>query len=302
MIVRPTWAMPKLSEIEWPTVTLFFLVYAIWGWAIFWLAGGAPGLTIPVVAVAIAFHGSLQHEAIHGHPTRWTSVNAGLAWPPLTLVIPYLRFQDTHLAHHRDSLLTDPYDDPETQFMAPENWATLPGPLRWVLAVHNTLAGRLILGPAIGTFCFMRSDWKTRRTDARIGRAWAWHGHALIAVLGLIWLSPMSFWAYGAAAYIGLALLRIRTFLEHQAHEHARARSVIIEDRGPLALLFLNNNLHAVHHAHPRVAWYRLPALYRNHADRFLAMNGGYRFTSYAEIFGRFLFRRKDPVVHPLRR
>ena len=80
-----------------------------------------------------------------------------------------------------------------------------------------------------------------------------------------------------------------------------RGRSVIIEDRGPLAFLFLNNNLHAVHHAHPRVAWYRLPALYRARRERFLAMNEGYRFASYAHVFRGYLFRQKDPVPHPLR-
>ena len=57
---------------------------------------------------------------------------------------------------------------------------------------------------------------------------------------------------------------------------------MIIEDRGPLALLFLNNNLHAVHHAHPRLPWYRLPGEYARRRDEFLRRNGGYRYGSYA--------------------
>ncbi|MEL7174203.1 MAG: fatty acid desaturase, partial [Pseudomonadota bacterium] len=100
--------------------------------------------------------------------------------------------------------------------------------------------------------------------------------------------------------YGGLSLLRIRTFLEHRAHERAAGRSVIIEDGGPLALLFLNNNLHALHHAAPRVAWYRLPALYRVRREEILRRNRGYRFGSYAEIFAAYFFRAKDPVAHPL--
>jgi fatty acid desaturase len=75
---------------------------------------------------------------------------------------------------------------------------------------------------------------------------------------------------------------------------------VVIEDRGPLAFLFLNNNLHVVHHMHPRVAWYRLPALYRARADHYLARNDGYRYASYAEVFRRHFLRAKDPVPHPL--
>ena len=55
----------------------------------------------------------------------------------------------------------------------------------------------------------------------------------------------------------------IRTYLEHQAAEETEARTVIVERGGPFALLFLNNNLHAVHHERPSVPWYRIPAIYR---------------------------------------
>ena len=110
----------------------------------------------------------------------------------------------------------------------------------------------------------------------------------------------MSLWHYLGACYIALALLRIRTFLEHQAHEKVRGRTVIVEDRGPLALLFLNNNLHVVHHMHPGVPWYQLPRLYRDGKTRFLSINQGYFYRSYAEVFAQYLWRAKDPVPHPL--
>ena len=97
-----------------------------------------------------------------------------------------------------------------------------------------------------------------------------------------------------------MSLLKIRTFLEHQAHERAAARSVIIEDRGPLAFLFLNNNYHAVHHAHPQVVWHKLPQLFRDRRAQFLQRNGGYRYASYADVFAKHLFRTKEPVAHPL--
>jgi fatty acid desaturase len=75
---------------------------------------------------------------------------------------------------------------------------------------------------------------------------------------------------------------------------------VIIEDRGVLALLFLNNNLHAVHHMHPNVPWYRLPTLYRGGKERFQAVNEGYVYRSYGAIFRRYFLKAKDPVPHPL--
>ena len=118
----------------------------------------------------------------------------------------------------------------------------------------------------------------------------------------ILWLSAaaMPWWAYLLAAWIGHALLKIRTFLEHRAHEAARARTVVIEDRGPLALLFLNNNLHVVHHMHPAVPWYRLPALYAANRDHYIRRNDGYIYRNYLEIFRAHLFRAKDPVPHPL--
>ena len=41
---------------------------------------------------------------------KW--LNEALVFPALSLAIPYQRFRDSHLAHHNDEILTDPYDDP----------------------------------------------------------------------------------------------------------------------------------------------------------------------------------------------
>ncbi len=124
-------------------------------------------------------------------------------------------------------------------------------------------------------------------------------GVALVALW--LWASGgMGFWPYLASVWIGFGLLKIRTFLEHRAHEKVRGRTVIIEDRGPLSLLFLNNNFHAVHHAKPGVPWYRLPEIYAAQKDEWQRRNDNYVFRSYREVFGRYLIRAKDPVAHPL--
>ncbi|KAA9005713.1 fatty acid desaturase [Histidinibacterium aquaticum] len=291
--------MSDRRPVEWPTLGLLAATYLAWGLGLFWLATVSLWLAVPVVAVAAALHSSLSHEAIHGHPFPNERVNAALVWLPLALFVPYLRFRDTHLAHHRDSILTDPYDDPESNYLDPSRWDRMPLWARLLLRVNNTLAGRMLIGPIVGQIAFMAQDW-SRRRDARVRAGWLWHlpGIAVLAVI--VALSPMPLWAYLVAAYIALGLLKIRTFLEHQAHEKARARTVIIEDRGPLALLFLNNNLHVVHHMHPRVPWYRLPQVYARNPGRYLAVNEGYRYRSYAEVFARYLWRAKDPVPHPL--
>ncbi|NNL35576.1 MAG: fatty acid desaturase [Silicimonas sp.] len=285
---------------EWPTLGLFFVTYALWVAATLWLSDASLPLAIAATGVLIALHASLQHEATHGHPFSGRRWNTAVAFLPLTLVVPYFRFRDTHLDHHRNSHLTDPYDDPESNFLDPERWARLPRAARGFLAINNTLAGRILVGPLIGTTMFLVSEIRNLRRDPRVVRGWLWHVPMLVPVLAWVIWTPMPLWAYCVSAYVGLSLLRIRTFLEHRAHAQSRARSVIIEDRGPLALLFLNNNLHVVHHMHPQVPWYRLPGLYRRDAARFSRLNDGYVYRSYGEVFRRYLFRRKDPVPHPL--
>jgi fatty acid desaturase len=107
------------------------------------------------------------------------------------------------------------------------------------------------------------------------------------------------FWEFAAAAYVGVSLILIRTFLEHQASEKEGERTVIIEDFGPLAFLFLYNNLHVVHHTRPGLAWYRLPSFYRRHRAQFIKRNNGYVYPSYWAIFRKYFLTRKEPVPHP---
>ena len=287
--------------VEWPTLLLILGCYGVWAIAVFWLSTLTLWLAVPLAAVAIALHSSLTHEVIHGHPFRWVRLNAALVFPALTLLVPFARFRDCHLAHHTDARLTDPYDDPESNYVDPAVWERLPRWLQLVFRFNNTLVGRMLIGPALGQVTWMRGDLAAIRAgDKAVRDGWLWHIPAVVLVVWVVSLSPMPLWSYVIAAYIGLSLLKIRTFLEHQAHEKARGRTVIIDDRGPLALLFLNNNLHVVHHMHPRVPWYRLPKLYRANPDRYTGCNGGYRFASYGEVFRRYFWRAKDPVPHPL--
>lgn len=294
-------AVARPRPVEWPTVALLAGCYAVWAAALWGIAPVALWAAIPVAAVAAALHSSLSHEAIHGHPTSHRWLNAALVWPALVLVFPYARFRDTHLAHHHDAILTDPYDDPETNYLDPGQWSRLGPVARAVLRANNTLAGRLTLGPVIGVAAFVRGDIRLALAgDGAVIRGWLAHLPAALAVIALVAWSPMPAWAYALAVWIALGILKIRTFLEHQAHERAPARTVIVEDRGPLSWLFLNNNLHVVHHMHPRVPWYRLPALYAANPARYLGRNGGYRYDGYWQVFARHFWRAKDPVAHPL--
>lgn len=288
---------------EWPTVLVLAACYGLWAVATTVLWEAFPPGAFLVLTVAIAWHSSIQHEALHGHPFRDARLNAALVFPALGLFVPYGRFRDTHLAHHLDAVLTDPYDDPETNYLDPAVWARLPGWRRAVLRFNNTLLGRLVVGPAVGMAGFVANDLRViRARDTRVLAAWLWHVPAVVTALAWVWWAAVPAWAWLMACYVALSLLKIRTFLEHQAHERVRGRTVVIEDRGPLAWLFLNNNYHVVHHMHPRVPWYRLPGLYAANRERYLARNEGYAFRSYGEVFRRFFLRAKDPVPHPFYR
>lgn len=291
--------MPR--GVEWCTLALISACYGAWCVSVFWLAELSLWPAVLLTAVLIAFHSSLCHEVLHGHPFRTKALNEALMVLPLNLVIPYGRFRDTHLAHHQDERLTDPYDDPESNFLCPKVWAGLPGWQKLTLRANNTLLGRMLLGPLISQVCFMIGDWRLIRAAKRqVISDWLLHIAGAVVVIYLVWLSPMSVWVYGVAVYLGLALLKIRTFLEHRAHEDVHARTVLIEDRGLLAFLFLNNNLHIVHHMHPGVPWHALPRLYQRHREAYKQTNGAYIYRSYLQVFRHYFLRTKDPVPHPL--
>jgi fatty acid desaturase len=289
-------------SIEWPTLIVFVVTYALWALATSWLWTVSPVLAVLLAALAIGQYSSLTHEVLHGHPFPNQTLSEALVFPGITVYVPYLRFKDLHLKHHYDPNLTDPYDDPESNYLDPEVWARLSGPSRALLRFNNTLAGRMLVGPAVSFWALVTGDLaEMARGETRVWRAWVLHLAGMVPVLAWLWtIGAMPLWAYLIAAYLGWSLLKIRTYLEHRAHEAARARTVVIESRGPLSLLFLNNNFHVVHHMHPGTAWYRLPGLYFNNRDHYLRRNDSYVYPSYTEIFRQFLFRAKDPVPHPI--
>jgi len=288
--------------VEWPTLIVFLATYALWALATTWLWPFSPTLAVVVAALSIAQFSSLTHEVLHGHPFRSQTLSEALVFPGLTVFVPYLRFKDLHLQHHFDPALTDPYDDPESNYCDPAVWTKLSGPARLILRFNNTLVGRILIGPLVSTATFLAQDLRlVLAGDRRVSLGWALHlgGLGLLAAW-LLFVAQMPVWAYLVAVYLSMSLLKIRTFLEHRAHAAARARTVIIESRGPLSLLFLNNNFHVVHHMHPSVPWYRLPALYAGNREHYQRRNEGYVYRNYAQIFRQFLFRAKDPVPHPI--
>ena len=290
-----------MRPIEWPTVALIIACYGLWALAGAWLWPVSPTLALALMAMMAALHSSLVHENLHGHPTRHRWVNEALVTLPLSLIYPYRRYKATHLAHHNDARLTDPFEDPESYYRA--RWAhdRMPRWLQNLLRINNTMVGRIILGPVLGAVGFLRQETHLLRVDApTVHRAWGLHLASLAPLLAAIWAFGIPLWLYVlTVVWPALSLISIRTYAEHRWHDAPEGRTIIVE-HSPLSWLFLNNNLHIVHHQIPSAPWYDLPRLYRARSAHWQALNHGYVYASYWELFRAYALRQKEPVVHPV--
>lgn len=292
------------AAVEWPTAALIAACYGGWAVLAFLIYPLYPVPTLIGLGIILALQSSLMHEASHGHPTRKAWVNELLVGLPIGLVYPFRRFRSLHLRHHADERLTDPFDDPESYYRAFWQHEQLPRAMKALLRVNNTMVGRIVIGPLLGTWIFVTSELRLLLDgDPAVRRAWLHHAAGLAVMVPLLVLfSPIPLWLYLLVpVWLGQSIIAIRTFAEHQWSERPDGRTIIIE-RSPLSFLFLNNNLHLVHHKSPNVAWYRLPGLFRERRGEWAAMNGGYVYPNYLALLRDFAFKAKEPVVHPFLR
>jgi fatty acid desaturase len=277
---RRSSALQIFSHVDWKTLGLAGLIYGGWLGATY---GGSIvpwPLRIAIGGWLAAWHSSLQHEIIHGHPTPWRRVNTALAVWPLSLWLPYPIYRDSHLAHHRAQTLTLPGIDPETHYRRPP---------------------RSRLGPFVAVARFGATECAAIvRTP---GRCSIWLAHAALVSLVLAWVvlvCRISVSDYLLAfVYPGAALTLLRSFVEHRADAETARRVAVVERAPLLGLLFLHNNLHALHHQRPDLAWHKLPGEYRRRREALLQANGGLVYRGYAEVFARFLLRPHDGLLHP---
>lgn len=294
---------PQRRRAEFPTLAVAFAIYAGFIYLTLSFHRLPPWLGVPLCAVVLTWYGSLQHEAIHEHPTGCARFNTLLAFAPLSLWIPYARYRETHLAHHahHGRYLTELPHDPES-FYLPQGALSALGPVRRALHGANcTLLGRMVLGPAVAVLGFWAGEVRAIRAgDRRIQRIWALHVAGVAAVLlwivGVCHLSPGVYLLL--VVYPSIALTHLRSYAEHRAELDPTQRTRVVETNPLWSLLFLNNNLHIAHHAHPQLPWYRLPGVWRRMRTPLLGRQlifGGYR-----EVIRRHLLRPYVTVEHPL--
>ena len=250
----------------------------------------------------IAWQMNLQHEIIHGHPTPSRRVNLAIGIWPLALWLPFSTYRTTHLRHHQDANLTDPFEDPESYYWTSAGWRDLGAFRRGMARAQSTLLGRIALGPA----------WMISRTVAATVRD-AWSGrpgsravlfwHCVQCVPVLVWIvgvCGIPLWLYAACfVYPGMSLAMVRSFAEHRAAAEPEKRTAIVENATILGLLFLYNNLHVVHHMRGGLPWYQIPRFYRLNRAALIDRNGGLVYRSYFDVARRYLLTPHDRSVHP---
>ncbi|HUN71950.1 MAG TPA: fatty acid desaturase [Steroidobacteraceae bacterium] len=291
--------------VEIPTFLLLIVAYGGWLAATSRYAHWPLWVVAPLTTVLITLHSSLQHEIVHGHPTRWKGLNRLLAIVPLGLWIPYQRYRDLHHKHHIDRRLTDPIDDPESYYWTSEGWDQLSPPMRVALRIEQTLAGRLLVGSFLRIGMYWRWDLRNVwRGEPGIRAVWA--EHLLWCIPVILWVKVVCgipLWLYFIAMVIPAnAIQLIRSFAEHRARPGIRERVAIVEGSWILGPLFLFNNLHSLHHESPAIPWYDLPGRHRQERERLIAENGGLVYRTYFEVARRYLFRRHDVLQHPTER
>jgi fatty acid desaturase len=289
------------TRIEWPTIALIVAVYGVLICLVWFHATLPWWVILPIGAYAACLHSSLQHEVLHGHPTRNRTINELLVFLIPHFWLPYGRYRDLHLKHHNNENLTCPVEDPESYYLLPNDWCKMPGIKRAIYTFNNILFGRMLIGPAVGITRFWSDEFMQMIKGRRdILKCWSGFVVSTALILSFVNWAGMPLWQYVLLiAYPGISLALVRSFCEHQAAETIGERTIVVEASAFWSLLYLNNNLHIAHHEKPRIAWFELPAYYKQEREQFLARNNYYLMRGYRQIFLKYFFKTKESVPYP---
>ena len=286
---------------DWRTLIIAALVYIGWFVAVFthkylpWWA------TFALLTWFGAWHLSLQHELVHGHPFRNSKLNAALASLSVTLWVPFLSFKRDHISHH-NTTLTHPHLDTESYYSMPDKWQESGRFLRTLYWANRTLAFRLTVWSVFSAVQYFVADaWRAIRNIDNARSAWLLHLPAIVAVIFIVTRqAEMSLLEYLIGGVFGShSLNMMRSFAEHKTLSNESTRTAVIDAGWLMSLLMLNNNLHVAHHDEPSTPWYLVPET----AERTKAYERAEKIDSlykggYGEIIRRFTFKPYDQPVY----
>ena len=286
---------------DWRTLIIAVLVYGGWLATVFLHEQTPWWATFALLTWFGAWHLSLQHELVHGHPFRNSKLNAALASLSLTMWVPFLSFKRDHISHH-NTTLTHPKLDTESYYSMPEQWQHSGRFLRSIYWANRTIAFRLTVWSVFSTVQYFFADaWRAIRNVDNARSAWALHIPGLIAVTYIVNnLAGMSMVEYLiGGVFASHSLNMMRSFAEHKTLGDESTRTAMIDAGRVMSLLMLNNNLHIAHHDEPSAPWYKVPEVAErlNAFERAQKINALYK-GGYGELLRRFTFKPYDQPVY----
>jgi fatty acid desaturase len=285
---------------EWRTLAVVIAVYGLTVLTVLRYDVLTPWLAVPMLAVLGAWHLSMQHEVLHGHPFKNQFINDAIGGIPVTLWIPYLAFKKDHYEHHLSDL-TNPALDNESYYVSQEQWDKAGRIRRAAWTANRTILFRMFVWTIVSTITYVLSVLKRAVRNEKSDRlAVALHVVGVAFVVYLVSLSSMPLWQFAlGTVYGGRILNAIRPFPEHKYQSGVETRTAMIMAGRFMSLLMLNNNLHVAHHDEPGVPWYRYDKLMQRVNAVQRARDAGVLYEGgYAEVFRRFSF---TPVDSPVR-
>ena len=292
----------KFRQFDGPTWIVAIVLYSLW-FLLIWFNALLPWWVImPVGAYLLAWHFSLQHEAIHAFRGVPAWLRFAAVFPPLGLWFPFPLYRKSHTTHHRDANLTIPGVDTESYYVRRADWERMSRIRRALLTFNQTMAGRLLVGPALRLWIMVtRESGRVRKGDYTHLPHWALH---VVAVAALFWfisrICGMPWWQYCLlVAYPGLSLGLLRAFTEHRAAEDSQERTASVESNVLFGIMYLYNNLHVAHHLKPTMPWYEIPSYYRANRVDLMKGNGHFVYRGYAQLAKSYFFVPVFSPVHP---
>jgi fatty acid desaturase len=296
------WLRRKFLQFDGPTWIVALVLYGAWVLLMVFNALLPWWVIVPVGAYLLAWHFSLQHEAIHSFRGVPAWLRFAVVYPPLGLWFPYPLYRKSHSTHHRDIHLTIPGVDTESYYVLQADWQRMGSIKRGLLTFNQTMAGRLLIGPALRLWILVNKESRrVRQGDFSHLPHWAVH---VVAVAALFWfisgVCGFAWWKYCLwVAYPGLSLSLLRAFTEHRAAVDSQERTASVESNAVFGILYLYNNLHVAHHLKPAMAWYDIPRFYRENRAELMQNNGQFVYRGYGQLAKHYLFVPVFSPVHP---
>lgn len=276
-------AQKYMGRFAWGTVGLVAVILAIFAGNLCLFAMGLMPLwaAFPIFAAVTYMSYTPVHEAVHGNihgnhaAFKWVNDLCGYLCAQI-IMVPYSTHKVEHFTHHRYT--NHPDKDPDYVAKGMSG-----GPAPFFMAAARFLWTQII---------FLFGDyWATaplrEKTSycAEVGVALAWRV-LLLTQLPLVGGLVLVIGAYLVAVIFTVYWFAYRPHHPYEDPERYHNTNSLIMPAWmkPLEWFWLGQNLHSIHHAFPRVSFYRYHALFREIEPNMRALGG--------PVIG--IFSRKD--------